>query len=184
MLQAAAEADIEVGTPQRPQDGKCEVLFPEGLPDEGTFDWLDGWMKDNPGYTELSSRALLDWAMKSGLRRLGGNSRVCNDRPGMDLGIRDLDNDSIHNMIMSVAPLLKRNFVIMEVRNNLLASERKRSLAHFDPAAFKRKALVVMGEPPEEHKSRVRQLTLEDKKRRATVRPPPPAPSRKKEEEA
>merc|ERR1712151_835523 len=145
MLQDAATVDIEIMAPPKTNpDGKCEVLFPVGLPDEGTFDWLDGFLKENPHYTELSSRMILDWGLKSGLWRRDSSHRGCNDRPIMDFGIREIDDDSIRKLIQTVAPILRRNYVFMEVRNNLLASERAKALELFDEPEFRKVALVVI----------------------------------------
>merc|ERR1719384_889524 len=69
-------------------------------------------------------------------------------------------------MIHSVAPTLKRNYVVMEVRNNLLASERKSTLDMFGDN-FKKVALVVMGEPPEDFKASVYQRLLQEKREKA-----------------
>merc|ERR1712032_1174165 len=90
-LQDAAQADVNISKLGEPENGKYEVLFPVGLPDEGTFAWLEGFMRENQGYTELSGRALVDWGIKSDLWRKGGSYRACNDAPSMDFGIRDLD---------------------------------------------------------------------------------------------
>merc|ERR1740117_1088364 len=45
-----------------PEGGKYSVLFPVSLPDEGSFDWLDSFLEQNPDYTEISDRAFADWA--------------------------------------------------------------------------------------------------------------------------
>merc|ERR1712032_1040330 len=70
MVQAAAAADVEFKAP--PKDGKCNVMFPVGLPDTGVFDWADGFLQKNPSYTEISDRKMLEWPSKSGLWRQGG----------------------------------------------------------------------------------------------------------------
>merc|ERR1712190_146320 len=45
MLSDAAKADVEVTTVKGPaKDGRQEVLFPVALPNEGTFEWLDGYL--------------------------------------------------------------------------------------------------------------------------------------------
>ncbi|CAK9081371.1 Heterogeneous nuclear ribonucleoprotein U-like protein 1 (Adenovirus early region 1B-associated protein 5) (E1B-55 kDa-associated protein 5) (E1B-AP5), partial [Durusdinium trenchii] len=69
------KAHSEVKGATSPADGKYEVLLPVGLPDEGTFDWVDQFLSKNRNYTELSDRAILDWAKKSGLQRYGGYAR-------------------------------------------------------------------------------------------------------------
>ncbi|CAL1135319.1 unnamed protein product [Cladocopium goreaui] len=64
------------------QDGKYEVIFPVAVPDEGTFDWLDEFLEKNPQYVELSDRAIIKWAEKSGISHSEQNSwKNCNDKP-------------------------------------------------------------------------------------------------------
>lgn len=165
LQQAAAEdAQVAEGPPEE-AEGRREVLLPVGLPDEGTFGWLEGFLKSCPDYAELSARALLNWALNSGLKqqKTGGS----NDRPTMDFGVRELDDGTLLQTVKTVAPSLKRNCVVMEVRDNLLASGRRRVLEGFDGADFRKVAVVAMGEPPEEHKAAVRQLLLQEKRARA-----------------
>merc|ERR1712232_977763 len=45
----AAKADAVLGKLDK-ADQKCEVLFPVGLPDEGTYDWLDQFLAKNRNY--------------------------------------------------------------------------------------------------------------------------------------
>lgn len=167
MLADASFEDVEVA--QLPcSDGNYEVLFPVGLPDEGTFDWLDAYLKEHPDCIELSDQAILDWAQKSALIRQKGYAwRECNDRPGMGFGIREMDTLSARHLIQSTAPLLKRNCIVMEVRNNLLSHERRKALEHFDRMRFKRVAVVVMGEPTDTHKQFVHQKMRLKKRERA-----------------
>merc|ERR1719265_2090775 len=86
-LQEAAAEDVAVRAAKGSGE-KCEVLVPVGLPDEGAFDWLDDFVKSGERtYTEISDRALLEWARKSGMQRKRGfHWRNANDSPGMDLG--------------------------------------------------------------------------------------------------
>merc|ERR1711920_699261 len=92
MINDAAAKDASVVAEAKPKDGKYEVVFPVGLPDEGTFDWLDTFHEKNPGYTEISHRAVLAWAEKSGItRRNGYGNRSSNDSPHMDLNIEVFD---------------------------------------------------------------------------------------------
>jgi len=164
-LQDAAAEDVEV---KAKEEQKAEVLFPIGLPDEGTFSWLDGFLKDHQDYTELSGRALVSWGCKSGLwRPAEGGRRSCNDRPSPEFGIKPLDDGTAKHLMQSVAPVIQRNCVVMEVQKNLLANERKKALTTFDPADFKRIALVVMGEPPAEYKEKVQEQMLVEKKQKA-----------------
>merc|ERR1719506_1576352 len=59
MLQEASAKDVVVSKEVLPKDGKYTAVFPVCLPEEGGFQWLDNWLKENPGYTELSDRAIL-----------------------------------------------------------------------------------------------------------------------------
>jgi len=166
MVQGAAKTDAEVVEAEAPADGKYDVLVPVGLPDEGTFDWLDTFLEQNQKYTELSDRMILDWAERSGITRhrgYGPNARSCRDRPEMSFGVRDLDDDSIRRAVYTVAPLQKRHYIVMEVRGNLLQEERKAVLARFSAAVFRRVAHIVVGEPAPEYKRRVQAIVLQQK---------------------
>jgi len=164
MVQDAAAEDVVVSA--KPVEAKADVMIPVGLPDEGTFEWLDGFLKENPQYTELSNRALLKWALKSGHYQ-GRNSdwSSCNDEPTMNFGIRELDDYSLMKTIYTFAPMLKRPYVVMEVKNNLLAEERRKALDLFPEDTFKKSAMIVVGEPPEEFKAKAHQQILEEKRK-------------------
>mmetsp|Transcript_19964 Transcript_19964/g.36447 ORF Transcript_19964/g.36447 Transcript_19964/m.36447 type:complete len:572 (-) Transcript_19964:8-1723(-) len=170
LLQDAAADDVEVAPPRK--DGKCEVLFPIGLPDQGIFDWLDGFLEKNPSYLELSDRKVLEWARKSLLfrQRLDRSSttqRGSNDKPGMSFGIPFMDDNSVQSTLTALAPALRRDFIVMELASNLLAAERKAALKRFPSADFKRIAVVAVGEPPEEFKTKAQELLLAEKVQKA-----------------
>jgi hypothetical protein len=84
----------------------------------------------------------------------------------MDFGIREMDDLSVRRLIRSVAPVLRRKYVIMEVRNNLLVAQRKKVLEHFH-SDFKKIAIVAMGEPTQGHKDKVQQDLLEKKREKS-----------------
>eukprot|EP00441_Pelagodinium_beii_P040988 CAMPEP_0197629616 /NCGR_PEP_ID=MMETSP1338-20131121/7393_1 /TAXON_ID=43686 ORGANISM="Pelagodinium beii, Strain RCC1491" /NCGR_SAMPLE_ID=MMETSP1338 /ASSEMBLY_ACC=CAM_ASM_000754 /LENGTH=900 /DNA_ID=CAMNT_0043200683 /DNA_START=25 /DNA_END=2727 /DNA_ORIENTATION=+ len=169
MINGSAKKEAEVKpAPVAPADGMYEALFPICLPDEGGFDWLDDFLAQNPSYTELSDRALLHWCEKSGLTRPKGYSplaRASNDKPEMGMGIAVIDDLSVRRVLNGVAPIQKRNFVIMEVRGNLLKEERRELTARWQ--GFRRVATVFVGEPPESFKKMSQQLTLKMKQEAA-----------------
>jgi len=166
MLSDASEKDVQV-TPA-PKEGKCEVMFPVGMPDTGLFDWVDGFLAKNPTYTELSDRKILEWAAKSGLWRQKGYSwKATNDDPEMGFGIPMMDDNSVSRLLTAIAPTLKRNFVVMQLKSNLVASERAEALARFGSEHFNKVASVVMGEPNAEYKKLVQDLLLAEKKKKA-----------------
>merc|ERR1712113_25633 len=80
-----------------------------------------------------------------------------------------MDDDSIHRLIQSVAPVLRRNYVCMEVQNNLTVEGRRKLLAQFDGPEFKKVAMVVMGEPPGEYKSKMQAFMLKEKRQKAVA---------------
>jgi len=164
-VQGAAAADCEVATQTKPKGGAYDVLLPVGLPDEGTFDWLDHFLETHPEYVELSDRMILDWADKSGIWRTRGyGPRQCNDKPGWQFGVPSLDDSSIKTMLYSIASLQQRNYVVMEVRGNLLKEERQKVLKAFAAPHLKASATVLMGEPTKDFKDRMQALILQDKK--------------------
>merc|ERR1712187_41487 len=82
-------------------------------------------------------------------------------------GIKDIDGGTVSQMIQTVTPIQKRNYVAMAVKKNLIAEERQKMLEQFDPAEFKRVAVVVMGEPPSAFRAKVHAAMLEAKKKKA-----------------
>jgi len=164
MVGDASTKDASVAEAPAPTDGKYEVVVPVGLPDEGTYEWLDIFHKKNPGFTEISARTILAWAEKSGLWRKGGyKALTCNDHPQMNTEITSIDDGSVSRMIKSFAPLQNRNYVIMEVRGNLIKEEREALLARFSSAVFRKVAQVQLGEPTLEFKKAVQVATLKTK---------------------
>jgi len=157
----ATTKESEVTKSAEPADGKYNVLFPVSLPDEGTFDYLDSFLEKNPTYTELSDRAFADWATKSGLSSSKKPSN--NDKPDYGFGQGMDDFSSIKKALMQVAALAPRDFVIMEVKGNLIKEEREKLLAPFQNGAFKTTAEVAIGEPASAFKRTVQQKTLEAK---------------------
>lgn len=163
-VQGAAPGDVEVVKSSPPKDGKYEVVFPVGFPDEGTFDWLDMWLEDKPDYTELSDRKVIEWAKASGLHGNRGGGGGSNDAPTFSFGISQMDDKSLCRQIQSMAALVPRNYVVMQVKSNLVADERKNNLKKFSGSQFKKIAQVVMGEPTsKEFKKRVQQQILKKK---------------------
>jgi len=131
-----------------------EVVLAIGLPDEGLFSWLDDFQREHRGYAELSSRKLLEWAMKSGVQRHNGYGwRVCNDKPEMCSGLGSLDELTVPKVANIVGPMTPRQYVVLEVKAGLLVDGRKNILDPF-PGNFRRTAKVIVGEPPLAFKQR------------------------------
>merc|ERR1711870_64929 len=111
-----------------------------------------------------SDRKLLEWASKSGVWRPKSSAGVgSNDKPDMKFGIPAMDDLSVRKVLAVVAPAQRRNYIVPEMRSNLLASDRKNALLRFASHDFEKKAYVVMGEPSKEYKEKVQSLILADK---------------------
>uniref|UniRef100_A0A7S1WDV0 B30.2/SPRY domain-containing protein n=2 Tax=Alexandrium catenella TaxID=2925 RepID=A0A7S1WDV0_ALECA len=164
MLQEAAAADVKETKAEKPKDGKYEVLFPVAFPDEGTFEWLDGFLEKHPNYTELSDRMVLDWAEKSGIwRQKGYKAKTSNDKPETGFNIRELDDGSVRRVLHTMAPLQARNFVVMELKGNLTKTERSETAGHFPSSSFKKTAQVIVGEPTADFKKKTHEQVLKQK---------------------
>lgn len=165
MVKDASIKDATVTSYPVAKDGKNEVAVPVCLPDEGTFEWLKMFHEKNPGYTELSDRMILDWAEKSDISRQKGfeAKTSSNDKPEMNFGIKELDDNSVRRILQAIAPLQPRNFVCMEVLGNLIKDERKALLARFSSPMFKKTGYVVVGEPNSEFKKRTNEVLLKQK---------------------
>mmetsp|Transcript_74485 Transcript_74485/g.164657 ORF Transcript_74485/g.164657 Transcript_74485/m.164657 type:complete len:597 (+) Transcript_74485:90-1880(+) len=166
MVQDASSKHATVAAKTAPTNGKYEVIFPVCLPDEGTFDWLDLFLEKNPQYTELSDRVILRWAEASGLWRpkgFGPGARSSNDKPEYGFGIPSVDDGSIRRAIMTVAPIQDRNYIVMEVKSNLLKEERQSMVTRWPASRFKTSAKVMVGEPPAVVKKHMQELMLKQK---------------------
>jgi len=132
------------------------------FPDEGSFEWLDGFMKKNPQYVELSDRKIMQWAQVSG-HQPKGNFKASNDKPQPNFGVRELDDMSVRKVISAVAPIIPRSYVIMEVKSNLIAAERQEVIKKFSYPCYKTTARVVMGKPTSEFKAMAQDKILKEK---------------------
>mmetsp|Transcript_45899 Transcript_45899/g.82648 ORF Transcript_45899/g.82648 Transcript_45899/m.82648 type:complete len:866 (+) Transcript_45899:51-2648(+) len=166
MLSTAAAADVE--TVKQAAAEKQTVVFPVGLPEQGYFDFVDGFA-EKAGSTELSDRQILEWAGKSGLwkGKTQSGPAASTDKPEAKFGIPALDDWSVRRVLKAIAPALQRSYIVPELKANLLATEREKALKHFPAQDFKRKAVVVMGEPNADFKARVQKLLLSEKTAKA-----------------
>merc|ERR1712048_1461628 len=147
-----------------------------GKPDEGTFDWLDDFMAEKPNYFELSDRKIIEWAQKSGIQRPQSSitqaekgGRSSNDKPDFCFGIPTLDDCSIRMVIANMTNVVPRNYVVMEVKANLVEAERAENLKRFPASKFKRSAYVAIGEPNKEFKDKQLAIVLKDKQEKAVA---------------
>eukprot|EP00746_Dinoflagellata_sp_MGD_P165570 gnl/MRDRNA2_/MRDRNA2_94917_c0_seq1.p1 gnl/MRDRNA2_/MRDRNA2_94917_c0~~gnl/MRDRNA2_/MRDRNA2_94917_c0_seq1.p1 ORF type:complete len:837 (-),score=250.36 gnl/MRDRNA2_/MRDRNA2_94917_c0_seq1:64-2574(-) len=164
-LAEVAEADAEVSPILPPKNGKFEVHYPVGIPDEGTYDFVDQFLEENPSFVELSDRAIVSWASQSGLTRQ--KEKLYNDKfaAGLNFGVASIDDLSVHKILQTLAPATQRNFVVMDVANNLTENGRKEGLQRFSGPQWKKIAQVAMGAPPEKFKKHLQKLILAQKQK-------------------
>merc|ERR1711979_28937 len=78
-------------------------------------------------------------------------------------GIPEMDDYSVRRLVNSIAAVVPRNYVIMEVKSNLVEAERKEILQRFSAPHFRKVAHVVMGEPSAEYKKLEQEKMLKEK---------------------
>merc|ERR1712066_455692 len=81
----------------------------------------------------------------------------------MGFGAPVLDDLSARKVIRTIAPLTPRNYVMMEVKGNLLKDERAEQLKRFKGTEFKKIAKVIVGTPPKEWVEAVHAEILKEK---------------------
>merc|ERR1712217_883674 len=121
----------------------------------------------NPGYTELSVRALLNWAAKSNVPKCeqgDGIKRKMGDQIS-DTGVNCFDDGSLTHMIKTIATLQKRNYVVFEVKNNLLEEQRKATLSKFSSDSFKKVAQVTLGDPDSDFLAKTHEELVKQKQK-------------------
>merc|ERR1712113_1295141 len=116
-----------------------------------------------------SDRMIIDWAEKSGIWRNRNHAlKTSNDKPEMNFGIRELDDGiSVRRILHAIASVQQRNFVIMEIKGNLMKDERQEMLSRFNDVRFKKIATILAGEPNLEFKRRIQELLLKHKQEAA-----------------
>merc|ERR1712146_95184 len=78
-----------------------------------------------------------------------------------------MDDMSARRVLSVVAPFLPRNYVVMEVKENLTKADRLANLKRFSHPLYKKVARVVMGEPNDDYKKVVQSQILKEKKDKA-----------------
>jgi hypothetical protein len=158
MLGDAANDDVKENKVAAPKDGKFEVVIPVGLPNEGTFDFLDCsfYPKSKLVYTELSDRMLVKRMMESGLRGLPSDPR--------SFKVGEFDSGKMMRAFKLLASTSKKNYVLMSVKNNLMQTERVADLKLFQAPWFTAKAVVAMGPPPADFLKAVKAKVIESMK--------------------
>ncbi|CAE6964894.1 unnamed protein product [Symbiodinium natans] len=101
------------------------------------------------------------------LSSVGMEAEASNDKPYYMYGLPSLDDTSTQKVVSMLAPMQPRNYVVMEVKSNLIKEERAQVLKKFPSTHFKKVAYVIMGEPKEEYKTRVRNKILKLKQDKA-----------------
>merc|ERR1712048_1060579 len=74
-----------------------------------------------------------------------------------------LDDNSVRRVLSSVVATQPRNYVIMEVKSNLIKAEREELLMKFNTPHYRKVAEVVMGTPTEEFTAKMHELMLAEK---------------------
>merc|ERR1712194_589634 len=80
------------------------------------------------------------------------------------------EDGAVSRALLQAAPLIPRNYVVMEVRANLIEAERGQFLKRFKLGDFKKTARVVVGEPSAEFReAQVARLLKERQDKEDTI---------------
>merc|ERR1712129_457708 len=122
----------------------------------------------HPNFVELSDRKIMEWAGASGLFKPKSTGfKNSNDKPEFNYGLTAMDDLSCRKVLQAIAPLVPRNYVVMEVKENLTADDRTAAVKRFSHPMYKKVAAIVMGEPNDEYKKVVHARILKEKKEKA-----------------
>merc|ERR1739838_550732 len=102
-------------------------------------------------------------------RQKGGGWKNSNDKPLFNFGPPGMDDNSVRRVINNIASVVPRNYVIMEVKANLTAADRKENLQRFSAPHFKKIARVAMGEPKADFKKAQLDHVLQEKQEKAEI---------------
>jgi len=160
MLDDAAAADVVASKVTAPASGKYDAIFPIGLPNEGTADFLDfDFYPKNSGttYAEISARGLTKLCDESGLRG--------NPAQPSSYQVMEIDDGSMLRAYANLAVSKKRNVVVFDVAANLSSSQRISEMKFWGQASWlTKKAVVAVGTPSKAFTTKVQELLLEAEK--------------------
>merc|ERR1712194_153362 len=118
----------------------------------------------------LSDRKIQEWAALSGLVKPKAITQgSSNDKPVFNFGVPGMDDYSIQKVLKGILPVVPRDYVLLEVKANLVAEERRQALRQFSSKNFRKVAHVVMGEPNEEFKQLKIDRLLVEKQEKAVA---------------
>merc|ERR1712217_843332 len=75
----------------------------------------------------------------------------------------------VRRVLHAVAPIQQRNYVVMEVKANVMSADRKELVAKWVSSGFKRTAAVMMGEPPLSCKKYSQDLAFKQKQEASDI---------------
>ncbi|KAF4695662.1 hypothetical protein FOZ60_003675 [Perkinsus olseni] len=136
-----------------------EAVMVIGLPDEGVFDYVDYFLKQNPHkYVELSERTMFDWFKASALRPIRRGPVASNDRPDFLFGVQPFDEGFVRKQLREFAkmPHGRKNLVLVEIRGGLLEEERSKIMEQFP--GRERTAVVCVGKPTADYTAYVKDI--------------------------
>ena len=125
MWDDAAEEDIVSSPVVPPADAVYDLVVPVGVPNEGTFGFLDHALyaseeASTKWYVEISERAAVQWCVDSGWRKAPSRQGL------MAFGFTMKD---FLPTWVRLAAARKRNYVLAHDRSSLSTSERSRLLS-------------------------------------------------------
>ncbi|KAF4705868.1 hypothetical protein FOZ62_008051 [Perkinsus olseni] len=124
-----------------------EAVMVIGLPDEGVFDYVDYFLKQNPHkYVELSERTMFDWFKASALRPIRRGPVASNDRPDFLFGVQPFDEGFVRKQLREFAkmPHGRKNLVLVEIRGGLLEEERSKIMEQLPGRERNRRDVVLI----------------------------------------
>merc|ERR1712113_890622 len=81
----------------------------------------------------------------------------------MNFGLPGMEDNSVRRVVNNIASVVPRNYVVMEVKQNLVAADRKENLQRFSAPHFKKVARVAMGKPKAAFKEQQHAHMLKEK---------------------
>merc|ERR1712203_728226 len=110
-----------------------------------------------------------EWAEMSGVKKAStlASKTHSRDKPDFAFGLPGMDDMSIRRVLNNMLPHVPRNYVIMEVRSNLVKAEREEVLKCFPSRLYKKIGHVVMGQPSDEFKEQRLDIIRQEKQKKS-----------------
>lgn len=112
---------------------------------------------------------MAEWSVLSGLARgsKSNSSKASRDKPDVTVGVPGVDDGVARHVLLFSATSQRRRFLVMQMQDNLSKEHREDTLKRFRHPRFRKSAVVLVGQAPQELRQYAIKKKLQEKQEKA-----------------